>query len=128
MTSAFIIVLYSTNFNVNFTKRKMYDLIADVDVHARLYIIKGLLEVSSSGRSEVTGITVSLKERETTIRSLQPLTDQEEPITRLAAVFNYQEGAGSPQKRTVNKIQTMASFAFKQNPKRQKKEMKRAVY
>lgn len=69
LTSAFIIVVYSTNLNVNFTKRKMYDLIADVDVHTRLYIIKGLLKVSSSGRSEVTGITVSLKERETTIRS-----------------------------------------------------------
>lgn len=42
----------------------MYNLVADVDVHTRLYIIEGLLEVSSSGRSEVTGITISLKERE----------------------------------------------------------------
>ncbi len=42
----------------------MYNLVADVDVHTRLYIIEGLLEVSGSGRSEVTGITVSLKERE----------------------------------------------------------------
>lgn len=39
---------------------KMYDLVADVDVHAWLYVFKGFLDVSSPGRSKVTGITVSL--------------------------------------------------------------------
>lgn len=39
-------------------------LIADVDVHTSLYIIEGFLNVSSPGRSEVTGITVSLKQTE----------------------------------------------------------------
>lgn len=90
----------------------MYNLVADVDVHTRLYIIEGLLEVSSSGRSEVTGITVSLKEREKTIRSSssQHLTD--------ADAFNNQEREGSPRKRRVNKMQSIASSASDAKPKK----------
>lgn len=84
----------------------MYDLVADVDVHARLYVIKGFLKVSSPGRSEVTGITVSLQEREITIRSSssQTLTDQEVPITPCADTSNFQEGERSPRKRTKSNL------------------------
>lgn len=97
----------------------MYNLVADVDVHTRLYIIEGLLEVSSSGRSEVTGITVSLKEREKTIRSSssQHLTD--------ADAFNYQEREGSPRKRRVNKMQSIASSASDAKPKKIKERDKK---
>lgn len=89
-----------SNLNVTFAKRKMYDLVADVDVHARLYVIEGFLEVSSPGRSEVTGITVSLQEREITIRSSSPqtLTDQEEPITPCAETSNFQDREKSSKK------------------------------
>ncbi len=97
----------------------MYNLVADVDVHTRLYIIEGLLEVSGSGRSEVTGITVSLKEREKTIRSSssQHLTD--------ADAFNYQEREGSPRKRRVNKMPSIASSASDAKPKKIKERDKK---
>lgn len=46
---------------LEFCKENLTDLIADVDLDPGFQVIEGFLQVSSPGRSQITGIGVSLQ-------------------------------------------------------------------